>query len=125
MAVLLIPFPNSITADQDKVIVLAELDCLDVGMASDSLAVVLQASVFLIVEIAQAPRKVQVVVNASSFNFVTRRYYPLQLQRVLRLVVLRKLNNLSFAAEGCPRIARVGHVEGPSHQQAHVGSAAH
>lgn len=112
MPVFLIPLPNTITADQNEVVVLAEFDSLDIGVASDGLAVVLELRIFLVVEVAEAARQVEMVINASSFNFGPRGNDPLQLQRVFRLMVFGKLYDLALAAEGSPRIAGVGDVEG-------------
>lgn len=53
LTVFLISFPDAVAADEDEVIVLAEFNYFDFGVAGDGLAVVLQLCVFLVVEIAK------------------------------------------------------------------------
>jgi hypothetical protein len=52
LSIALISLPNAVAAHEDEVVVLAQLDHLDVRMASDGLPLVGQRGVLLIVQVS-------------------------------------------------------------------------
>jgi hypothetical protein len=125
LSVLLVAFPDAVAADHDEVVIAAELDGLDVGVASDGLAVVLERAILFVVVVAEAAGEVEVVVDASALHLRPRGHDALQLQRVLRFVVVGQLDHGASAAQRCPRVPGVGDEELLADQQRHVGSAPH
>jgi hypothetical protein len=77
------------------------------------------------VEVAETAGKIEVVIDATALHLVPRCHNPLQFQRVLRLVVVGKLNEGAQSAQRSPRVAGIGHIEGLTDHQADIGGASH
>ena len=72
MAIFFESFPNTITADNDEVIVSAQFDTLNIWMPGNGLLMILQIGSLFIMVVAEASGKVEVVVDATAFYFRTR-----------------------------------------------------
>jgi len=125
LTISLVSLPNTVTAHEDKIVLFAQLHHLYIRMACYRLSLVWQIRVFLVVQVAQTSRKVQVVIDPTTLDLVPRCNYPLQFYRVFRLVVVGKLYYRSQSTQSSPRVSRIGHIQCLSHQKRHIGRAPH
>lgn len=92
MAVFLVALPDAVTTHEDEIVVFTQLDYFYVREAGNGLSVVWQVRVFLVVEVTEASRKIEVVVYPSTLDLESRGYDALQLKRIFRFVVVGKLD---------------------------------
>jgi hypothetical protein len=68
LTVLLVPFPDTVATDDNKVIIFTNFNSFDIRMPRDRLSVIFQVRVLLVVEISQTSGKIQMVINATAFH---------------------------------------------------------
>jgi len=79
-------------------------------MASDGLPMVLELGTFLVIEITETAREVEMIVYTTVLHFLPRRYDPLHFQRILWFMIIGQLNYLPRTTKSSPRITSVGHI---------------
>lgn len=63
-------------------------------------------------EVPEASRKIEMVVDPASLDLKARCYYALQLKRILGFVVVGKLDEWAHSTESGPGVSSIRNVDG-------------
>lgn len=125
LPIFLISFPNSIAPHQNKVIIFAQLNSLDIWMSGYSLPFIGDIRILFIVLVSEAARKIKVVINTSTFYFKSRCDYSLELYRSFWLMVIGHLNDRPHSTQRSARISCICHIKSFTYEQCDICSASY
>jgi hypothetical protein len=90
--------PNTVTSQDDKLILLSPILLDQIGVGRDSLLLRCQLILIFVLEIAKCSAKRQVAIDPRIFDVMVRLLYTLQFVIIIWLVVLTQWHSLTISA---------------------------
>lgn len=108
LAVLHILFPNAIASHNNKLIPCGDWELFYIWIASDHLFIVWQILILFVVKVSKWTGKVQTSIHPPHYDLSARFLYPWFFYDGVWLVILRKIDWSSLAAEDTSRVSSIG-----------------